>query len=140
MKHLMIGATLVVGLTCIGTAIIAHENEQLVEPDDGFAVMALIAHVPAEFAKAQREAGMMEARHQLGPGPPTIVARAIDESPGSLPRRQSVQAPWRGCRVNEDDGGRAQRIDRSDGDYAAGRRPWAGPVPAFVVMVANPTT
>lgn len=81
MRRLMIGATLAVGLTCIGTAAIAHTDEQIVELDNGFAVLALVAHSPAEFAMAQREAKMMEAQRQLGLGPQTIVARAIDESP-----------------------------------------------------------
>lgn len=80
MKHLMIGATLAIGLTCIGTAAIAHEDQQIVELDNGFAVMAIVAHSPAEFAKAQREARMMEVQRQLSLGPQTIVARAIDES------------------------------------------------------------
>lgn len=81
MKRLMIGVTLAVGLTCIGTAAIAHEDEQIVELDNGFAVMAIVAHSPAEFAKAQHEARMMEAQRKVGLGPQTIVARAIDESP-----------------------------------------------------------
>ena len=81
MKRLMIGATLALGLTCIGTAAIAHEDEQIVELHNGFAVLAIVAHSPAEFAKAQHEARMMEAQRQVGLGPQTIVARAIDESP-----------------------------------------------------------
>ena len=80
MKRLILGATLAVGLTCIGTAAIAHEDEQIVELDNGFAVLAIVAHSPAELAQAQREASMMEARRQLGVGPLTIVPRAIDES------------------------------------------------------------
>jgi hypothetical protein len=75
----MISATLAVGLACIGTAAIAHGDEQLVELDNGFAAMAIVAHSPAEFANAQREARMMEARRQWGLGPLTIVAQAIDE-------------------------------------------------------------
>ncbi|MGH8156897.1 MAG: hypothetical protein ACREPQ_02150 [Rhodanobacter sp.] len=81
MKRLMIGAALAVGLTCIGTAAIAHEDEQIVELDNGFAVLAIVAHSPAEFAKAQLEAKMMEAKRQVGLGPQSIVARAIDQSP-----------------------------------------------------------
>jgi hypothetical protein len=81
MKRLMIGATLAVGLTCIGTAAIAHEDKQIVELQNGFAVLAIVAHSPAEFVKAQQEARMMEAQRQVGLGPQTIVARAIDESP-----------------------------------------------------------
>ena len=81
MKRLMIGATLALGLTCIGTAAIAHEDEQIVELHNGFAVLAIVAHSPAEFAKARHEARMMEARRQVDLGPQTIVARAIDESP-----------------------------------------------------------
>jgi hypothetical protein len=81
MKRLMIGTTLAIGLTCIGTAAIAHTDEQIVELDNGFAVLAIVAHSPAEFAMAQREAKMMEAQRQVGLGPQTIVARAIDESP-----------------------------------------------------------
>ena len=87
MKRLMIGATLAVGLTCIGTAAIAHTDEQIVKLDNGFAVLAIVAHSPAEFAMAQREAKMMEAQRQVDLGPKTIVARAIDESP------QIVAAP-----------------------------------------------
>ena len=81
MKRLLIGATLAVGLTCVGTAAIAHEDKQIVELDNGFAVLAIVAHSPVEFAKAQREARMMEAQRRVGLGPQTIVARAIDESP-----------------------------------------------------------
>jgi len=81
MKRLMISATLAVGLTCVGTTAIAHVDEQLVELDNGFAVLAIVAHSPAEFAKAQRVARMMEAQRKVGLGPQTIVARAIDESP-----------------------------------------------------------
>lgn len=81
MKRLMIGATLAAGLTCIGTAAIAHEDKQIVELDNGFAVLAIVAHSPAEFANAQSEAKMMEAQRQVGLGPQSIVARAIDESP-----------------------------------------------------------
>ncbi|WP_139350889.1 hypothetical protein [Rhodanobacter sp. C01] len=84
MKRLMIGATLAIGLTCIGTAAIAHTDEQVVELDNGFAVLAIVAHSPAEFARAQREAKMMEAQRLLGLGPLTIVARAIDESPQTV--------------------------------------------------------
>ncbi len=84
MKRLMIGATLAVGLTCIGTAAIAHEDRQLVELDNGFAVLAIVAHSPAEFAKAQHEARMMEAQRRVDLGPQSIVARAIDESPRSV--------------------------------------------------------
>jgi hypothetical protein len=87
MKRLMIGATLALGLTCIGTAAIAHEDEQIVELDNGYAVLAIVAHSPVEFAKAQREARMMELQRQLHLGPQTIVARAIDES------TQTVIAP-----------------------------------------------
>lgn len=86
MKRLMISATLAVGLTCIGTAAIAHEDEQIVELDNGFAVLAIVAHSPAEFAKAQREARMMEAQRQVGLGPQTIVARAFYESPRIVTR------------------------------------------------------
>jgi hypothetical protein len=81
MKRLMVGATLALGLTCIGTAAIAHEDKQIVELYNGFAVLAIVAHSPAEFANAQHEARMMEAQRQVGLGPQTIVARAIDESP-----------------------------------------------------------
>lgn len=81
MKRQMIRVTLAVGLTCIGTAAIAHEDQQIVELDNGFAVLAIVAHSPAEFAKAQREAKMMEAQRRLVLAPQTIVARAIDESP-----------------------------------------------------------
>jgi len=80
MKRLMIGATLAFGLTCIGTAASAHTYEQIVELGNGFAVLAIVAHSPAEFAMAQREAKMMEAQRQLDVRPQTIVARAIDES------------------------------------------------------------
>lgn len=81
MKRLMIGATLALGLTCISTAAIAHEDKQIVELYNGFAVLAIVAHSPAEFAKAQHEARMMEAQRQVDLGPQTIVARVIDESP-----------------------------------------------------------
>ena len=81
MKRLLIGATLAVGLTCIGAAATAHEDKQIVALDNGWAVLAIVAHSPAEFAKAKHEAQMMEARRRMGLGPQTIVARAIDESP-----------------------------------------------------------
>lgn len=97
MKRLMIGAALAVSLTCIGTAAIAHEDEQIVELDNGFAVIAIVAHSPAEFAKAQREASMMEAQRQVGLGPQTLVARVIDarsigESPHQIVATPAISA------------------------------------------------
>jgi hypothetical protein len=79
MKHLIVTATIGLSLACIANATTATER-YVVDRYDGFAVMGIIAHTPAEFVLAQREAQRWEAHRHLGLGPQSITAVAVDAS------------------------------------------------------------
>jgi hypothetical protein len=79
MKHVIVTAAITLGLACITNAAGATER-YVVDRFDGFAVMGIIAHTPAEFVQAQREAQRWEARRHLGLGPQSITAVAVDAS------------------------------------------------------------
>ena len=78
MKRLIVTATITLGLACIGNAVATERY--VVDRYDGFAVMGIIGHTPAEFAQAQREAHRWEAQRHVGLGPQSITAVAIDGS------------------------------------------------------------
>jgi hypothetical protein len=100
MKRLMVTATLL-GLASAASALHATDRH-LVNLHHGFAILGIVAHTPAEFAQAQREADAWEGRRHLGLGPVSIAAIAIDASnapqdataaAGAPPARVSAASP-----------------------------------------------
>jgi hypothetical protein len=81
MKRAIIVATIVLGTACVGSAQAAIETYMLpVANAHGYAILGFVGHTPAEFAQARRQARMWEARRQLGIGPLTVTAMAVDAS------------------------------------------------------------
>lgn len=76
-----------------GTASALHATDRhLVNLHHGFAILGIVAHTPAEFAQAQREANAWEGRRHLGLGPVSIAAIAIDASNAPLDATASADA------------------------------------------------
>ena len=95
MKRLMLTATL---LGLAGAVGAPHATDRhLVNLHHGFAILGIVAHTPAEFAQAQREAAAWEGRRHLGLGPISIAAIAIDASP--LPPDATAAAGTQPARV-----------------------------------------
>lgn len=82
MKHLIVAATIALGLACVDSASAAQFETRNVDLHFGYSLHVLIAHSPAEYAKAQREADSREGARHLGLGPQTIVTVALDDSAG----------------------------------------------------------
>jgi hypothetical protein len=82
MKYLILAATVGLGLACAGNASAAQYETYSVDLHFGYGLRALVAHSPAEYAKAQRDADRSEGARHLGLGPQTIVTVAIDNSAG----------------------------------------------------------
>ena len=82
MKCLPVAATVAFGLACASSASAAQYETYQVDLHFGYGLRALVAHSPAEYAQAQRDADSAEGARHLGLGPQTIVTVAIDNSAG----------------------------------------------------------
>lgn len=82
MKYLIVAATVALGLACTESVSAAQYETYNVDLHFGYGLRALVAHSPAEYAQAQRDADLLEGARRLGLGPQTIVTVAIDNSAG----------------------------------------------------------
>lgn len=84
MKYSILAATVALGLACAdsASASAAQYETYSVDLHFGYGLRALVAHSPAAYAQAQRDADRAEGARHVGLGPLTIVTVAVDNSSG----------------------------------------------------------
>lgn len=82
MKYLIVAATVALGLACADSASAAQYETYQVDLHFGYGLRALVAHSPAGYEQAQRDAERAEGARHLGLGPQTVVTVAVDNSAG----------------------------------------------------------
>jgi len=82
MKYLIVAATVAFGLACTTSVSAAQYETYKVDLHFGYGLRALVAHSPAGYEQAQRDAERAEGSRHLGLGPQTIVTVAVDNSAG----------------------------------------------------------
>lgn len=82
MKYSILAATVALGLACADSASAVPYETYSVDLHFGYGLRALVAHSPAAYAQAQRDADRAEGARHLGLGPQTIVTVAVDHSAG----------------------------------------------------------